>query len=258
MRILAGRSLDARDGVHAIPTVIISRFMQNHYWPGTNPLGRTITIDGIPWTIVGVAADVRHGGFDEPVRATVYRSIFQAVTRTADLNVWIEGDPAAIRDRVRRAIADVDPNAAVGELMTMREIEARHVSAFKVMAVGLSIFAGITMLIAVVGLYGIIAYGVAQRRREIGIRMALGATAQAIVANVAGSAIRLTLVGIVLGAAGGVGLGQMLRSVLYGVTASDPRTPLAVAGLLLAVTLLATLIPAWRAMRVNPSIVLRE
>ena len=163
-----------------------------------------------------------------------------------------------MRDRVRRTIADVDPNAAVGELMTMREMEARHVSAFKVMATGLSIFAGITMLIAVVGLYGIIAYGVAQRRREIGIRMALGATAQAIVANVAGGAIRLTLVGIVLGAAGGVGLGQMLRSVLYGVTASDPRTPLAVAGLLLAVTLLATLIPAWRAMGVNPATVLRE
>jgi putative ABC transport system permease protein len=258
VRIIAGRALHTRDVVGSPRTVVISRYMKERYWPGVDAVGRVVTIDSMPWTIVGVASDVRHGGFDEPLRSTIYRSAYQAISRDGDLNVWTEGDPASMRDAVRRAIGAVDPNAAVGEMMTMREVEARHVSVFKVMAAGLSIFAGVTMLIAVVGLYGIIAYGVAQRRREIGIRIALGATGRTIVGHIAGGAIRLTLLGVAIGAVGGVGLAQMLRSVLYGVTASDPRTPVALAGLLLAVTLIATLVPAWRAMRLNPAMILRE
>jgi putative ABC transport system permease protein len=258
VRVLTGRSFDDRDVAGAPRAIVISRHMKERYWPTTDAVGAEVTIDSLPWTVVGVVSDVWHGGFDEPLRPTIYRSALQDVPRTADLNVWTVGDPAAMRDQVRRAIDDIDANAAVGEMMTMREVEARHVSAFKLMAGGLSIFAGVTVLIAVVGLYGIVAYGVAQRRREIGIRMALGASARRIVREIATGATRLTLVGIVVGAAGGVALAQMLRSVLYGVTATDPRTPVAVSLLLLLVTLVATLIPAWRVLRVNPATVLRE
>jgi putative ABC transport system permease protein len=258
IRVLAGRSFDERDVTGSPRAIVISRYTRERFWPTTDPIGAEVIIDSLPWTVIGVVSDVRHGGFDEPMRPTIYRSALQGVLRVADLNVWTAGDPAAMRDPVRRAIADIDANAAVGELMTMREVEARHVSVFKLMAGGLSIFAGITVLIAVVGLFGIVAYGVAQRRREIGIRMALGASARRIVREIATGATRLTLVGIVVGAAAGVALAQMLRSVLYGVTATDPRTPLGVSLLLLLVTLLATLIPAWRVLRVNPATVLRE
>jgi len=259
VRVLSGRMLESRDDAPDAPrTAVINHYMKERFWPTTDPVGSTLIIDSLPWTIVGVSADVRHHGFEEPIRNTIYRSALATVDRSLDVNVWTAGDPSVMRDPVRRAIAAIDPDAAVGELLTMQELEARHVSAFKVMASGLTIFAGITVVIAVVGLYGIIAYGVAQRRREIGIRIALGATARRIVRDIAAGGARLTIIGIAIGGVAGVALAQLLRSVLYGVSATDPRTPLAVAALLLAVALLATVIPAWRALRVDPATVLRE
>jgi predicted permease len=259
VRVRSGRALEARDDAEGAPrTVVINHLMKERFWPTTDPVGSVLLIDSLPWTIVGVATDVRHRGFEEALEHTLYRSALVAVPRSCDVNVWTAGDPSAMRDPVRRAIAAIDPDAAVGELLTMQELEARHVSAFKVMAAGLTIFAAITVVIAVVGLYGIIAYGVAQRRREIGIRMALGASARRIVRDITAGGVRLTIAGIALGGVSGVALAQLLQSVLYGVSATDPRTPLAVAAILLVVTLLATLIPAWRALSVDPATVLRE
>lgn len=258
IRVLSGRGLNRSDDAGTQRVAVINHNMNEQLWPGTDAVGQVITIDSVPWTIVGVASDVHHGGFDEPIRYEIDRPIAQAITHTGNLVVWTDGDPARMVDVVRDAVAAVDPSAAVGSAMSMRDIEARHVSPFKLIARLLMVFAAVTLVIAIVGLYGVIAYGVAQRTREIGVRLALGAQARDILSNVAGGALRMTAVGILIGGAGAFAFAQLLRAMLYRVTANDPATPLLVATALLGVALIAALIPASRAMRTDPSVALRE
>lgn len=258
IRILSGRGVEARDEADAQRVAVINHFMSEQLFPGVDPIGRVLSIDSQRWTIVGVAADVRHGGFDEPMRYEIYRSVNQAVARNGDLEVWTAGDPGSMREVVRRAVAATDPDAAIGDMMTMREIEARHLSPFVLLAGVLIAFAAVATLIAVVALYGIIAYGVTQRRREIGVRIALGAQRSAIARQVAGGAVRLTGIGLVIGAFGAMAFARVLKSVLYGVAVSDPVTPLAAAGLLLVVAVVAALPPALSAAAVDPLVALKE
>ncbi len=258
VRVLRGRGIGARDVAGSQRAAVINAYMANRYWPGRDPVGETITIGGDPWTIIGVASNVYHGGLDEPLRSEIDRPIDQVPIATGDLEVLTTGDPSRAKDAVRAAIASAEPTLAIGSMLTMREMEARHVSAFVLMSGVLSVFAAVTFVIAIVGLYGVVAYGVAQRTREIGVRIALGAGARRILRHVAGGALRLTAVGIVIGCAGALFFGRLLTATLYRVTASDPTTPLAVAGVLLLVALAAAIVPAWRAARVNPVIALRE
>jgi len=260
IRILNGRGIETGDRAEhgALRAVVINQYMAEHLWPRVDPVGRTITIASQPWTIVGVSSDVRHGGLDSPMRFEIYRPAVQVPSTAMDLDAWVAGDLPHMRDRLRQAVAEVDPAAAVGEIISMREMDAQHVSPFRLMAGVVGTFALTAMLMAVVGVYGVIAYDVTQRRREMAIRMALGATAGRIVSHVAGRALRLALIGIVIGGAGGFAFAHLLRAVLYGVPAGDPVTPLAVAGLLLLASLAAALIPSWRASRWNPVISLND
>ena len=258
MRIIAGRAIAATDDERGQRVVVVNQMMAESMWPGLSAVGRTVTVEGVSWTVVGVAANVHHGGFDEPVRYTIYRSVYQATERAGDLAVWTDRDPAAMADVVRRAVARTDPSAAVGGIKTMLDMEARHVSAFRMMAVMLAVLAVVTMTIAVVGLYGLISYGVAQRTREIGVRIALGARPRDILARVSGGALRLTALGVVLGVLGATAFTRLLGAMLYGVTATDPRTFIGVAVGLLAVALAAALVPAWRASHVDPTVALRN
>jgi putative ABC transport system permease protein len=163
-----------------------------------------------------------------------------------------------MRDAVRSDVARADPSVAVGDMMTMDQMQARHVSPFTMMANILTVLAVVTMTIATVGLYGLIAYGVAQRTREIGVRIALGARPRDILAQVGGGAVRLTMLGVVFGVVGAVFFARLSAALLYGVTASDPRTYIAVSVGLLIVALTAASVPSWRAARVDPTIALRE
>lgn len=258
VRMLRGRGLEARDVAGAERVAVINAHMADHYWPHRDPVGETITIGTETWTIVGVASNVHHGGLDEPLRDEIDRTIDQAPLTTGDLEVLTAGDPARMKDVVRAAIAAADPDLAIGDLMTMREMEARHVSAFALMSGVLTVFAAVTFVIAIVGLYGVVAYGVQQRTREIGVRIALGAGTRRILEQIAGGALRLTAVGAAIGCAGAFVFGRLLTAALYRVTTSDPATPLAVAGALLLVALIAALVPAWHASRVNPVTALRD
>lgn len=260
IRIVNGRGIDAGDraDTNAQRVAVINHYMASHLWPNADPLGRTITIDSVPWTIVGVAADVHHGGLDEPLRNEIYRAAAQAPSTAMDLEVWTAGDPRAMREPIRLAVANVDPRAAVGQVMTMREMEARHISPFWLIADVVNTFAIIVVLIAVVGLYGMIAYGVSQRRRELAVRMALGASRRDIVSHVAGGAVRLTSIGVVMGVGGAVAFARLLAAVLYGVPAGDPATLVLVAALLITASVAAALIPCWRAARVHPAHSLTE
>lgn len=258
VHVVSGRMIGAQDVPAAQHVVVVNQFMADAFWPGESAIGRIVTIDSASWTVIGVASNVHHGGLDEPMRYTVYRSILQSPLSYGVIAVWTAGDPESMRDVVRRAVARIDPSAAVGETMGMEQMRARHVSAFAMMADMLAVLAVVTLTIAIVGLYGLIAYGVAQRTREIGVRMALGARPRDIVARVAVGALRLTAIALVFGAAGAALFARVLVVMLYEITPGDPRTYIEVSVGLLAVALVAALIPSWRAARVDPTIALRD
>lgn len=260
MRIEEGRMIDAHDEASpsAERAIVINRFMANALWPNASAIGRVVTINDVPWTVVGVAANVYHGGLDEPLRNTVYRSIYQAPTAYASVAVWTDGDPASMRDAIRSVVARTDPDVAVGDMMTMTDMQARHVSAFSMMAGMLAVLAIVTMTIAAVGLYGLIAYGVAQRTREIGVRIALGARPADILAQMGAGAMKLAMVGIAFGLVGAALFARLLRVMLYRVTTADPATFGGVSLALLAIAVAAALIPSWRAARVDPTVALRD
>jgi predicted permease len=260
MHIEEGRMIGPRDEASSAAqrAIVINRYMANAMWPNESAIGRVVVIGGVPWMVVGVASNVYHGGLDEPLRNTVYRSIYQAPTSYASVAVWTRGDPSAMRDAIRSVVARTDPSVAVGDMMTMIEMQARHVSAFTMMAGMLAVLATVTMTIAAVGLYGLIAYGVAQRRREIGVRIALGARPVDILSQIGAGAIKLTLVGITFGVVGGLLFTRLLTVMLYRVGASDWATFVSVSLALLAIALTAALIPSWQAARVDPTIALRD
>jgi predicted permease len=260
MRVEEGRMIGPQD--ESAPAVqraiVINRFMADAMWPHASAIGRVVMIGTVEWTVVGVAANVHHLGLDEPLRNTVYRSSYQAPESNASLAIWTTGDPSAMRDAIRNVVARTDPRVAVGGMMTMVEMQARHVSAFAMMAGVLAVLAAVTMTIAAVGLYGLIAYGVAQRRREIGVRIALGARPADILTQIGAGAVKLTMTGIAFGVLGGALFTRLLRVLLYGVTAGDPATFVSVSLALLVIALTAALIPSWRAARVDPTIALRD
>ena len=260
MHIEEGRMIGAQDDAspEAQRAIVVNRYMANAMWPHENAIGRVVVIGTVAWTVVGVASNVYHGGLDEPLRYTLYRSVYQSPQSFASVAVWTSGDPSAMRDAIRSVVARTDPSVAVGDMMTMTEMQARHVSAFSMMAGMLAVLAIVTMTIAAVGLYGLIAYGVAQRTREIGVRIALGARPADILRQIGGGAVKLTSIGIAFGVAGGALFARLLTVMLYRVTASDPATFVGVSLALLGIALTAALIPSWRAARVDPTVALRE
>jgi putative ABC transport system permease protein len=253
-----GRGIDDRDVPGAQRVVVVNRYMADALWPHSSPLGRVVKIGDSTWAVVGVASNVHHGGLDEEMRYTIYRSVYQAPGDFGALAVWTSADPESMQGVVRQAVARTDPAVAVGGMMTMEEMQARHVSPWTLMAGMMSVLAIVTMTIATVGLYGLIAYGVAQRTREIGVRIALGARPRDILTNVGAGALRLTMIGIVLGVAGAALFARLLLAMLYGVSASDPWTYVGVSIGLTFIALLAAGVPSWRAARVDPTVALRD
>jgi putative ABC transport system permease protein len=260
MHIEEGRMIGAQDEASpgAERAVVINRYMASAMWPHESAIGRVVVIGDVRWTVVGVASNVYHGGLDEPLRNAVYRSIYQSPQADASIAAWTDGDPSSMRDAIRSVVGRTDPSVAVGDMMTMVEMQARHVSAFAMIAGMLGVLAIVTMTIAAVGLYGLISYGVAQRTREIGVRIALGARPVDIVRQVSTGAVKLTLVGVAFGLIGGALFARLLGVMLYRVTASDPTTFVGVSLALLGIALTAALIPSWRAARVDPTVALRE
>jgi len=253
-----GRGIDGRDVAGSQRVVVINRYMADELWPHTSAVGRVVKIGDSTWTVVGVASNVHHGGLDEEMRYTLYRSVYQAPRNYGVLAVWTSVAPDSMRETVRAIVARTDPRVAVGPMMTMEAKQARHVSPFTMMAGMLAVLAIVTMTIATIGLYGLIAYGVAQRTREIGVRVALGARPRDILAHVGAGALRLAMIGVAFGVLGAALFARLLAAMLYGVSPSDPRTYVGVSLGLLVVALVAAWVPSWRAARVDPTIALRD
>jgi putative ABC transport system permease protein len=263
IRIRRGRGIDAadaRDSARAV--VVVSRALAAKLWSGDDPLGKRVQLGGLdaPWReVVGVADDVRHDGLDAVVTHQVYvpERQWEWANSQLALVVRTQGDPGAVADGVRRAVRGVDAGMPVTRVATMEQLVARSTAQRRLALTLFAAFAGVAILLAAAGIYGVLAGSVAERTREIGVRTALGATPGRIARLVVGQGVRLAAVGLAIGAAGTLALGRFLSSLLYGVGPGDPWTLAAVVAGLAAVAVVACLVPARRAAAVDPAVALR-
>ncbi|HEV8203971.1 MAG TPA: ABC transporter permease [Pyrinomonadaceae bacterium] len=262
-----GRYFDSHDNAQSMPVAIINETMARQYWPGENALGRRFKLGDpedteVPWTqIVGIVADIREMGLDEPVKAEMYLP-YQQITHNLwfiprDLAIRTTGDTSNLVGAVRQIIREVDPDQPISNVATLGEVlgtEAAQRRMGMIMLVG---FALLALLLASLGIYGVLAYFVTQHTNEIGVRQALGATPRDILFLVLKKGMGLTLIGVAIGLASAFALTRLMSSLLFGVKASDPLTFVAVPLLLALVALLACYIPARRATKVDPLVALR-
>ncbi|HET6972443.1 MAG TPA: ABC transporter permease [Pyrinomonadaceae bacterium] len=262
-----GRYFESSDNAQSVPVAIINETMARQYWPGENALGRRFKVGdpdepGKQWKqIVGIVADIRQMGLDEPAKAEMYLP-YQQITDwpgyiPRDLAIRTTGDTSNLAGAVRQIIREIDPDQPVSNVATMAEVlgtEAGQRRMGMIMLVG---FASLALLLASLGIYGVLAYFVTQHTNEIGVRQALGATPRNILLLVLKKGMGLTLVGVAIGLVASFALTRLMSSLLFGVTASDPLTFATVPLVLVMVALLACYIPARRATKVDPLVALR-
>ncbi len=256
--LLRGRGFAPSDVAGAPGVAIINDAMARRYWPGQDPLGQQVTMQGRTMTVVGVVGDVRPLNPDAAPQPEIYWPNRQAARWATYVILRTVGDPASIERAARRRLQALDPDLSVPAFQTLDARFARSLVYPRFVTLLMVTFAAIALLLAAVGVYGVIAYGVARRTREIGIQMALGATQGNVVRRIVGQGMLLAAVGVVLGAAGALAITPVLRGLLAGVEPGDPVTFLAVALLLVLVALVASYLPARRASGVSAMEALRS
>jgi len=259
--LVSGREFNERDTEHSPRVAIINESIARRYFQGQNPIGRRLGSSQPDTEIVGVARDAHTQTLHEPPVPMVYFPIDQKAanlqTALTNLDVRVNGDARGAVSAVREAIRRTEPDLLIGDVGTMSMRLARDLSRERIVAYLALAFGVLTLLVASLGLYGVLSYGVARRTQEIGVRMALGARHVEVIGFVLGQSVRLTVVGIVLGLLGTVAGGRYLSGMLFGVTPLDPTTLSTVCLAFIVVTTLASYIPARRAARVDPLVALR-
>ncbi|HKY26804.1 MAG TPA: ABC transporter permease [Pyrinomonadaceae bacterium] len=259
--LLRGRDFSNQDTTNTPHVMIVSNAFARKFLPGEEPIGKRILMDGDgqpPREIIGVVNDVRRNGLDIDVEPEMYVSYLQSPTRR--LNIMLKTDapnPAQMATTARETIRAFDPNQIIWRTQTLDEMVSKSVAPRRFNMMILGVFAGVALILAAVGLYGVMSYSVNWRTNEIGIRMALGARASDVIALVVREGMVLTLIGLAIGLAGALIFSRIMTSLLYGVSARDPLTFAGVSAVLLFVALVACLIPARRATKVDPLIALR-
>jgi predicted permease len=265
--IVEGRDYEPADRAPGAARVaVINRALARRFFPAGDALGKRLKPgfgDRIPWlTIVGVASDAHNGGMDQPPRPELYLDLDQAghagfSSSLSNLIIRAEGDPLALAPSIRAAMREIDPLTPLFRLRTMNEVIQATMSRPRFLALLLTILSGMALLLAAVGIYGVIAYQVAHRRREIGVRLALGADRSSIVRLVLGAGLRLVATGIALGVVGALALTRLMQGLLYEVSPLDAPSFIASAAVLLTVAAAACWLPTLAATRVDPMIALR-
>jgi putative ABC transport system permease protein len=271
-----GRVLTEADGRSAPRVAVINEAMARRFWPNENPIGKRVALsveslrfdrpnapprfdfDGSAREIVGVVADVRASGVADPALPALYMPLAQRPVSDLTLAVRTGGNPIWLINPIRAAVRALDPDQPLSSVAPMSDIVAASVQQPRDRTTLIGVFALVALLLAAIGVYGVMAYGVNERTREIGVRVALGAGAGDVVRLVIRGALGMTLVGVVLGLAGGFMASRLLASLLFGVEATDLPTFFGAAVVILAVAMLASWLPARRAARVDPAVALRD
>ena len=269
--ILQGRGFQPVDVPLPGGVAVVNQTMANTFWKGRDPIGQQLRpATTKPWfTVIGVAKDVKQSGVDQPVGAEVYLLIDQLATDSP--TTWVAISPTTLHVVVRttlplatlapaivRVVRDVDPAVPVARLREMDGVFAESIRRPRLLAQLVGAFATLALVLAAIGTYGVLSYMVTERRREIGIRMALGANRSRVLAQVMKHGLLLTSIGVAVGLAGALGLNRLMASLLFGVRPTDAGTLSAVIVTVSLVAVVACWLPAWRASQLDPNVVLRE
>jgi putative ABC transport system permease protein len=262
--LLRGRGLDEHDAAAAPPVVLVNDAFARRAWPGEDPIGQRIRVGGstdeVPWrTVVGIVGNVRQVTLaaDEPDAVYVPEAQWPYADGAMSLVVRTRGNPADLADAIRRAVWSVDKDQPIVRLATMDELLESSAAQRRFALVVFEAFAIVALILAAAGVYGVLAGVVTERRREIGVRSALGASRGDIIGMILGQGLSLTGVGVAVGIGCALAFTRLIAGLLFGISESDLRTYLGVTTVLAAVALLACLVPAWRAARVDPATTLR-
>jgi putative ABC transport system permease protein len=258
----AGRAFSDADGAAAPRVAIVSETMARRFWGDRSPIGARLRQGAEPageWrTVVGVVGDVRNDDADQPPLPYLYMPIAQQPARSVTFAIRTAADPAALAQPLRHAIASVDADQAVYDVRTMRGVWEQDLQGTRVLIQVMGVLAVIALGLAGLGVWGVVAQSVGQRTREIGVRMALGATTANVGAMIARQGLTPLAIGLAVGLLAGLSVARLMRSILFQVTPTDPATIVATLALLLAVGVAATLGPAIRAARLDPVTALRN
>jgi putative ABC transport system permease protein len=264
--LIRGRFFDARDEVGGAPTVIVNEALATKYLPGVDPVGRRLKIGGperpigpkIQWMeIVGVVGDIKYSGLEAAPEPTYYMPYRQNPWNGQFVVVRTTSDPAALASAAREAVAALDKDIPVARLRTMDDVMTASVAPPKFRTVLVAIFALVGLLLAAIGIYGVMAHAVTERTHELGVRIALGAARGDVVRLVLGEATALAAAGVAAGLAGAFAMTRLMQSLLFGVTTTDATTFAGISALLFATAVAASYIPTRRATRVDPMVALR-
>ncbi|HTG86879.1 MAG TPA: FtsX-like permease family protein, partial [Pyrinomonadaceae bacterium] len=265
IRLLEGRTFERQDeNPNSMPVVIVNQALAKRFWTGS-PLGRRVNPgfgDPKVWcTIVGVVEDTKNAGMDKPAGPELYFQVRQAAEQFLGSNVSFvvrgANDSTALEGSIRNTVRELDPSLPVYNLWSMDELVSKSMVQPRFLALLLATFSAIALFLAAIGIYGVMAYSVAQRTQEIGVRMALGARPLHVLRLVLKQSVVMLLIGTVIGLIGAFALTRLMRTLLFEITATDPLTYVSVIGILSVVALLACYIPARRAAKVDPLIALR-
>jgi predicted permease len=274
--VLRGRVFDDRDTGNSMPVVIINSALAKKTFPDENALGKSLVIgtgyltdprDLRPRIVVGIVGDTREEGLMYPAPGVIFVPVAQSPDKITQITLekiptkWVvrtTGDPIAIVPSVRRAVLEADPLQPAADFQTVEKLVARSIAPARFNALMLLVFAVLSLVLAAIGIYGLMSYSVAVRTREIGLRISLGAQPFRLVSSLVRHGMLLASVGVVIGVAGALALGRFLRSLLFGVPSSDPFTLAVVVAILLIVMLLSNYFPASRASAIDPMRALRE
>ena len=258
--VLKGRDFTDRDDLYTPLVAVVNDTFARREWPGEDAVGKQFTTPNTPTviTVIGVVGDTKHYTATEPAIPQLYVAHYQVPLIFSSLVARVAGPPMSITNDVRKAIWSVDKDQPVWAIRSLEEQVDATRGQSRFLALLLGIFAGVALLLAGVGIYGVTSYGVAQRTHEIGIRLALGAPADRVLRDVVRRGVQLTLIAVAIGLAGAVAMGRLASAVLFGVTPIDPAALAGAAGVLGVVSMTACYIPARRASRVDPVVALME
>jgi predicted permease len=266
--IVAGRGFERTDNASQGKVAIVNEALAKRIWKGQNPIGQRVRPPGwlfgatedVWHTVIGVAKDVRQRGVERPAGTELYVSLDQHGVSPPSMNVVMRTTlpPAALSGTIERVVREVDAAVPVVRLRDMDSVFAESIHRPKLLAQLLGAFAGLALLLAAIGTYGVLSYMVTERRREIGIRVALGAVRSDVLTQIMKQGLQVTVLGLIIGLAGGLAVNRLIASLLFGVQPADTATIAIVIATIMGVAVVASWLPAWRASRLDPNVVLRD